>query len=330
MLCYSQIVNVPIPLPKNLIMTDTEHQGIMAMVKIDGNKVKRLREQKGLTQLYVATAVQVTTDTISRWENKRYPKIKKENGIKLAEALEVELSDILDNEIVVENDTTETVKTDSSSENHMSNVPKRRISIVVSLIAFLALSLFFSITFFYSGTPVHISAQRILPSTCTISQPFPVTIEVQTTSTEPLTIIVKEQFPSGASIIASTPSLPAGTHKNNTLKWLDKVSNKTLFTYIAAIQEDESKDHNFTGTIAANSSEDSSIPITGNGTIQTSTFHWVDRDRDNVISDSEILAVYDQHGDLEKLGINVDLIEEIWLGSGYIWSQEKQKYEILP
>ena len=50
--------------------------GGIQMVKIDGARVRRLREQKGLTQLYVATAVQVTTDTISRWENKRYPSIK--------------------------------------------------------------------------------------------------------------------------------------------------------------------------------------------------------------------------------------------------------------
>jgi DNA-binding transcriptional regulator YiaG len=58
-------------------MADNTYPGAMVMVKIDGSKVKQLREQNGLTQLYVATAVQVTTDTISRWENKRYPTIKK-------------------------------------------------------------------------------------------------------------------------------------------------------------------------------------------------------------------------------------------------------------
>jgi transcriptional regulator with XRE-family HTH domain len=52
-------------------MTEELLPGGIMMVKIDGSKVRRLREQKGLTQLYVATAVQVTTDTISRWENKR-------------------------------------------------------------------------------------------------------------------------------------------------------------------------------------------------------------------------------------------------------------------
>ncbi len=70
--------------------------GGIPMVNIDGAKIRRIREEKGLTQLYVATVVGVTTDTISRWENRRYPTIKKENGVKLAEALESQLADIID------------------------------------------------------------------------------------------------------------------------------------------------------------------------------------------------------------------------------------------
>ncbi|MBW2329248.1 MAG: helix-turn-helix transcriptional regulator [Deltaproteobacteria bacterium] len=46
------------------------------MIRIDGAKVRQLREDRGLTQLYMATAVEVTTDTISRWENRRYPTIR--------------------------------------------------------------------------------------------------------------------------------------------------------------------------------------------------------------------------------------------------------------
>lgn len=77
-------------------MSESFPSGRIPMVKIDGAKIRQLRESKGLTQLFLATSVEVTTDTISRWENKRYPTIKRENGIKLAEALEVELDDILD------------------------------------------------------------------------------------------------------------------------------------------------------------------------------------------------------------------------------------------
>ena len=93
-------------------MTEQNYPAGPAMVKIDGTRVRAIREQKGLTQLYVATVVEVTTDTVSRWENKRYPTIKKENGLKLAEALEVDLSEILDSaedEASQENDASESV-----------------------------------------------------------------------------------------------------------------------------------------------------------------------------------------------------------------------------
>jgi transcriptional regulator with XRE-family HTH domain len=57
-------------------------------VCLDGAAVRRIREEKRLTQLYVAKVVGVTTDTISRWENNRYPTVRRENLFKLAEALE--------------------------------------------------------------------------------------------------------------------------------------------------------------------------------------------------------------------------------------------------
>ena len=62
---------------------------------IDGARIRTVRETKKLTQLYVANVVGVTTDTISRWENNRYPSIKRENAEKLASALEVDLEEIL-------------------------------------------------------------------------------------------------------------------------------------------------------------------------------------------------------------------------------------------
>jgi len=62
-------------------------------VDINGDKIRLLREQKELTQLYLATVVGVTTDTISRWENRRYPAIKLDNARKLAEALGGEMQE---------------------------------------------------------------------------------------------------------------------------------------------------------------------------------------------------------------------------------------------
>ncbi|RMF44936.1 MAG: XRE family transcriptional regulator, partial [Deltaproteobacteria bacterium] len=64
-------------------------------VSIDGRVIRQIREDKKLTQLYVAKVVGVTTDTISRWENNRYPSIKRDNALLLSEALEVPVETLL-------------------------------------------------------------------------------------------------------------------------------------------------------------------------------------------------------------------------------------------
>src|SRR6266545_5345999 len=81
---------------------DKTEKSPLPVVAIDGVKIKAIREIKKLTQLYVASVVGVTTDTISRWENNRYPTIKRDNAEKLASALEVELADILRSEEAAE------------------------------------------------------------------------------------------------------------------------------------------------------------------------------------------------------------------------------------
>ncbi|MBI4792540.1 MAG: hypothetical protein HY789_07430, partial [Deltaproteobacteria bacterium] len=44
----------------------------------------------------------------------------------------------------------------------------------------------------------------------------------------------------------------------------------------------------------------------------------------------EIHTVYDKFSDIKGIAINIDQIEEIWLGSGYVWNAEKGKFEVLP
>jgi len=301
------------------------------MVKIDGDKVKQLREQKGLTQLYVATVVQVTTDTISRWENKRYPTIKKENGLRLAEALEVDLDDILIIEQENENESHQPESLTVASPN--TTISYFRSHWTILAVGCLLASVVTATVGYYLLTqkhPVKISAQRFLPAQCTPGQPFPVAIKVAIGQTEPLSIIVKEDLPDNITIQAAEPPLPTGTPKNNSLKWLKKAEGTVLFTYIATLSPPSTDVLKFTGTVSTANNGGQTFPVSGPTTITPSTHLWADTDGDNTISDQEILTVYDQYGDLEKLGIDVDLIEEIWLGSGYRWNEKKKTYEILP
>ena len=83
------------PLDRLQTMSKNTTQESNSTVCLDSAEVKRIREELQLTQLYVSKVVGVTTDTISRWENNRYPTIRRENALKLAEALDVPLTDIL-------------------------------------------------------------------------------------------------------------------------------------------------------------------------------------------------------------------------------------------
>ena len=76
-------------------MSQNTYEDKSSTLCLDASEIRRVRESQQLTQLYVSKVVGVTTDTISRWENNRYPTIRRENALKLAEALEVPLEDIL-------------------------------------------------------------------------------------------------------------------------------------------------------------------------------------------------------------------------------------------
>ena len=314
-------------------MADIQHQGVMAMVKIDGDQVKLLREQKGLTQLYVATVVQVTTDTISRWENKRYPTIKKENAIRLAEALEVDLESILitEPEEMQQNDIP---GSDSSSPTHHLHEKQIQSTSWFSITRLLLLLIAIGTgggVYLLTARPLvtTIEAHRFLPKQCTLNQPFPIAIEISVhNSTKPISVIVKEELPANFSIIAASPTLPVALPATGSLKWLAKIEDRAVFTYIVKISSPDIQP--IRGSISTGNDKGVTSQTLGPDTIAPSRFHWADTNGDNIISDQEILLVYDQYGELETLGVNVDLIEEIWLGSGYSYDEKKQTYEILP
>ena len=312
-------------------MTETAYPGAIAMVKIDGTKIRLLREQQGLTQLYVATVVQVTTDTISRWENKKYPTIKKENGLKLAEALGVTLDDIVES-IAIESDEIPALpETAPLPADHPHRRPLAQIwPLLVLTTTLLAVIAAFAWYYLSSTAQPAIIATRILPKRCTIGQPFPVIIEVSGIADKPVAIIIKENFPKTAKIKKIIPSLASANLKEPVLKWLHKAEGPSRFAYSVTLSADSTGDNLFSGTIASGNEAQREHAIGGASTIAIGPHHWADSNGDNVINDAEILTVYEQFGDIEALGIDLDLIEEIWLGSGYSWNEKKSIYTILP
>jgi transcriptional regulator with XRE-family HTH domain len=296
----------------------------MTMVRIDGARVKLLREQQGLTQLYLATAVDVTTDTISRWENKRYPSIKGENARKLAEALGVAVDEILEQQ-------GERISA-SSAQPPPDAVPATRASftrswplllLAATLMACIALVYFSLLPEQSSALP---KAQRQAPTHMAPGQLVPVVIIVSSPDEEPKATILREQLPDGLSLISIAPEAAGTPGENGEIRWLNRVGKSKAFTYLVKVEAPPETSLEFSGELALTG--DVKIPIEGPSQAIVNAFHWADGNRDGIISDQEVLQVHDRYSEVPGLAEEIDLVEEIWLGNGYSYDKDSQRFTI--
>lgn len=313
-------------------MSESFPSGRIPMVKIDGDKIRKLRESKGLTQLFLATVVEVTTDTISRWENKRYPTIKRENGIKLAEALEVELDDILDHSDTEadaeepDGGTQDQVDTQTATSPAQSFGKKPLIIAAGSVLLLLVFSLWW---FLQTPQDMAVSARRILPVHTIAGQPFPVAISVSTGSSVSHTLILKESLPPEAVLVSAVPKNSSVGH-GTSLKWLSKIKEEKTFAYVVKIESPSAVSAVFSGTVAVHKAPGEEIKVSGRDSISIGAYHWADSNGDGIISDEEILTVYDEFSEISGLELDIDQVEEIWLGSGYKWDTTSSSFIVLP
>jgi len=305
---------------------DIQRAGV-AMIRIDGARVRQLREDQGLTQLYLATAVEVTTDTISRWENRHYPTIKRENGLRLAEALGVELEEILE----------KPAKADGPVQDSPSSTPATRAGLPLkkyNLLLNISLAVMIPVVIglmIWKKQPkpetIELKASRSLPAACAPGLAFPVIITVHTGREMPL--LVRENVPANLEILKTIPD--ATSQSGNTLKWIRKEGGEHLLTgYLARARGEYGTQFSFSGNIAVRQGQKQEADISGDDVILLKPVHWADTNRDYVISDDEVLEVYDKFGGIAELEVDLDSIEEIWMGSGYRWNQKDQTIEILP
>jgi transcriptional regulator with XRE-family HTH domain len=314
-------------------MNEIEQQ-IKPMVLIDGAKVKELREKQGLTQLYMATAVGVTTETISRWENRRYPSIKGDNADKLAEALGVAVIDILETP-------SEETALAAPEEPRPSAVPvkptlspklKRHLSVIL-MVALVVVVMQVARYFSQSSRPtVTVGASRILPPHVPAGQQFPVLIRVEASEPVSFSLLLKENLPPGCEPIMAVPELTSIGKTSGQVKWVSRLEgDKQVFAYlIKAPLVPEQTTLVFNGRILAGPMRGSSPATGGDERLLIANYHWADHNRDNRIDDEEILIVYDLFGDIEGFAFNRDLVDEIWASAGYRWDSKTGSYEVLP
>ena len=334
--------------------------GGIPMVNIDGAEIRRIREEKGLTQLYVATVVGVTTDTISRWENRRYPNIKKENAVKLAEALEIRMADIIDhgrpapaNEPPQSAETAPQPETapeptapeaapalePAARQTASATVPaaKQRLASKAVLLsaAFLLPALVgLGLLWWHTANEgeAQVTAFRTLPAHATPGIPFPVVIEVTTSASSPFSLILKETLPQDCIPTQGKPQFVFQESDPPVLKWIDKITGEhAVYSYLAKLKPEAEMAtvHRFAGGVTVRSDDNPSIPLSGNDSLQASPFHWADNNSDGRIDDEELLSVYETYGGIEGLHFGKKLIEEIWAAKGYRWNHETRSYEIL-
>jgi len=305
---------------------DIQRSGV-AIIRIDGSRVRQLREGQGLTQLYLATAVEVTTDTISRWENHHYPTIKRENGLRLAEALGVELEEILGKP----DEAAEPVEdSPPSSPATRVGIPLKKYNLLLNIGLAVMIPVVIGLMIWKKqpeSGEIQIEATRSLPTACAPGLTFPVLITVHTG--REMVLLVREHVPDGVEILKTVPD--ATSQADNTLKWIRKEGDEQLLTgYLARSAGEYGTQFTFSGSIAVRQEQKQEADISGDNAIRLEPLHWADTNGDFIINDDEILEVYDKFGGLTELGVDLDSIEEIWMGSGYRWNKNDQTIEILP
>lgn len=329
--------------------------GTVPMARIDGAAIRRLRESKGLTQLYLATVIGVTTDTISRWENRRYPSIKLDNAERLAQALAVELQAILEQGPAEEPPAVapraaEEVEAPplpsepppppaepapAAAPAAASTEPPRRPSPPWHLLLIL-LAAVGGLVLWWLTPPappgMTVVAERILPDHIPAGQTFPVLIRVTTSQPGSVSLILKEGVPPGCRAGKSgEPPFTSVDAKGGALKWISRTDKQvTTFAYLVqspakAADDDQLRFH---GEVTLNQRDQTQAAITGAATITIAPYHWADLDGDNAIDDEEILAVYDRYSILTELDFDRDLIDAIWAASGYAWERKTGKYVV--
>lgn len=294
------------------------------MVQISGSSVRTLREQQNLTQLYLATAVGVTTETISRWERQESPTIKEENGLKLADVLSVSLQELRDVE-------------EQGSEGPADLPPQSgplRPARIVALFLVVALVLFSVLLFIYVGRKsvavIQLTGRRNMPAHSVSGQPFPVVLEVAFAADKKSSFLLIEQIPSGCRVLKTVP--PATVMEDGLLKWIDKDGpGHSTFAYIASCTPvDFATPLAFNGSLLVRQARRKEVVVEGSKSLRLLPFHWADSDKNGVIDDEELLAVYDDFGRVAGLGVDVEEVEAIWMGSGYRWDSSQQVFTILP
>lgn len=286
-------------------------------VCLDGTLVRRTREGKKLTQLYVAKVVGVTTDTISRWENNRYPSIKKENALLLAEALDVDLAGIL--------------KKPEPDPPLLPQAPGRAFhpGLLLSTIALLMVLTALYLYFRRDNPAPTLAASRTLPVFAAPGSILPVRVRLAP-GPETRGFILREHFPPGWKLLEASPPPSSLNNEEGTARWIIKPGEiRPLIAYLIRVTADAAPGQRgtFQGDVVANpDGRHAPTPVEGQRDIEISPFLWADLNGDQKIDDSEMLSASDTFDEMKGVHLDWSQLEDIWDAGAYRWDQKRQQF----
>jgi len=320
------------------------------IVNIDGDKIRRVREAQGLTQLYLATVVSVTTDTISRWENKRSPTIRRDNALKLAEALGVELEELLTSAVEVRDaasavgDEATLAAAPAMGENGLAlpgvlaaprsvsagqdavTPPPAEMTSRPGLLrrcwpfGVLAAAIVCLLPFLGRLSPgLRLEAERIAPGHVAPDSVFPVLVRIRGRGEQRLPVMIREALEGRCDSFGLEDS---AKRYGKTPRWIGRVENGAAsFVYLVhpAAELAPGDGIGFSGEIITREGKGSGRRVSGPDRIAVMPFHWADADRDYRITDDEVLAVYDTYVGSGQQQLPLHELEQLWLAGAYSW-----------
>ncbi|MBM9514188.1 helix-turn-helix transcriptional regulator [Desulfogranum marinum] len=303
----------------------------MSSVNINGSAIREFREQKELTQLYLATVVGVTTDTISRWENKRYPSIKFENAQRLAEALGVEL------EAILEHADSDQVEADAIRTGQQERRTEKGKTLFISQKGVFAGALFVILMVLFGGyywmkisRQPTVAATRILPPHTAPNLSFPVIIRLKASTSVDTPILLRETITGRATATAIKTIMPSTMQEyGKNPRWIGRlVQGEAAFLYMVHPDQGMQLGEllSFAGDCVSGKVNKKGTRIVGLQSVRIEMAHWADTDKDFTLTDNEILDAYEHYSLPGNIDVDFSDLESLWLAGKYRWDEHKQTF----
>lgn len=296
-------------------------------VCLDGAAVRRIREEKRLTQLYVAKVVGVTTDTISRWENNRYPTVRRENLFKLAEALESPAQLLIKSDLLAAGCGEEGNAEVSAPPAAEKTGSSPRILFYSGVVVFLLGAIVFISYRWLSpsssstqGVLADFTASRTLPRYAAPGMIIPVRLRLNVDDATKR-YIIREHFPPGWELIEASPPASSIDNQDGMARWIVKQGEqRALITYLVRVDARSPLGMiaRFRGEIVANLDEkNQAIASVGETEMTVAPYNWSDLNGDSTIDDAEMLEASLAFEELEGVHLDWKDLERLWDAGHY-------------